>query len=122
MDPRLRYNLVIVHPIHGVIGSCGINVESLENRITSISYFINKCFWGKGYGTEIVSRLISYGFEDLNMTRITATYDPRHNASWKVMESGMKREGFLRHDRFIRGDWRDTCICSILLPEHVRDS
>ncbi len=118
-NPRLRYNFVVVHPSHGVIGSCGINVNSLEHRSASISYFLNKSYWGMGYGTEIALRLISYGFEELNMYRITATCDPRNIASWKIMEkNGMKREGLLRHNQIIRGEWRDSYIYSILLLEY----
>jgi len=74
-NPRLSYNLAVVHPSDGVIGGCGINVNTSEYRSTSIGYFLNKCYWGLGYGSEIARRLISYGFEDLKMYRMTAECD-----------------------------------------------
>jgi ribosomal-protein-alanine N-acetyltransferase len=118
-NPRFRYNLAVVHPTKGVIGSCALNVQSLEYRSASIGYILNRLYWGIGYGTEIARRLIIYGFEDLNMYRMTADCDPQNIASWKVMEkNGMKRDGLLRHNQIIRGEWSDSYIYSILQPEY----
>jgi len=118
-NPRLNYTLAIDHPDHGVIGGCGIYITSTQNRNASIGYCLNRSHWGKGYATEIAGKLIAYGFEALGMHRITATCDPRNTASWRVMEhNAMKREGHLREDKQMRGEWRDSYIYSILRHEY----
>jgi len=118
-NPRLSYTLVIEHQEHGVIGGCGVYVTSTQNRSASIGYSLNRQHWGQGYGTEVAGKLIAYGFEALNMHRLTATCDPRNVASWRVMEhNGMTREGFLREDKLMRGEWRDSLVYSILRHEY----
>ena len=118
-NPRLNYTLAIDHPDHGVIGGCGIYITSTQNRNASIGYCLNSSHWGKGYATEVAGKLIAYGFEALGMHRITATCDPRNTASWRVMEhNNMKREGHLREDKQLRGEWRDSYIYSILRHEY----
>jgi ribosomal-protein-alanine N-acetyltransferase len=118
-NPRLTYNLAVLSSNQEIIGSCGLNVQSLEFRSASIGYVLSKFSWGMGYGTEIARGLISYGFENLNMYRITADCDVRNISSWKVMEkNGVKREGLLRHNQIIHGEWSDSYIYSILLLEY----
>ena len=118
-NPRLDYTLAIEHPDCGVIGGCGVYVTSLQNRNASIGYSLNRSHWGQGYATEVAGKLIAYGFEALNMHRITATCDPRNVASWRVMEhNGMTREGLLREDKLMRGEWRDSLIYGILRHEY----
>jgi len=118
-DPRLNYTLAIEHPDFGIIGSCAIHVTSTKNRNAAIGYVLNRLHWGKGYATEATSKLIAFGFEALGMHRITATCDPRNAASWRVMEhNGMKREGHLREDKQLRGEWRDSLVYGILRHEY----
>jgi len=118
-NPRFNYTLAIEHPQDGVIGGCGVYVTSLQNRNASIGYCLSRLHWGRGYATEVASKLIAYGFEALGMHRITATCDPRNTASWRVMEhSGMRREGLLREDKQVRGEWRDSLVYSILRGEY----
>jgi RimJ/RimL family protein N-acetyltransferase len=117
--PRLNYNFAVVHPNYGVIGGCRIRVRNATNRNASIGYVLNRNYWGKDFGTEIAGKLIEFGFKDLNMHRITAMCDPQNIASWKVMEkNGMMREGLLRQNQLIRGEWRDSYIYSLLFPEY----
>jgi len=118
-DPRLRYTLAVEHPEDGVIGGCGVYIHSVQHKSASIGYCLNRLHWGRGYATEVAGKLIAYGFEALNMHRVTATCDPRNAASWRVMEhNGMAREGLLRHERLVRGEWRDSYLYSVLLPEY----
>lgn len=117
-NPRKKFELAIEHPLNGVIGGCGIYVQNVDNKIAEIGYCLNRDYWGKGYGTEVASLLIEFGFNDLKMHRIVATCDPENIGSWKIMEkNGMTREGVLRENKIIRGKWRDSYIYSILEHE-----
>lgn len=119
-NPRQRYTLAVEHPEGGVIGGCGVYVTSSPNRSASIGYCLSRLHWGRGYGTEVAGKLIAYGFEALGMHRIMATCDPSNAASWRVMEhNGMKREGLLREDKLVRGEWRDSLVYSILRGEYM---
>ena len=52
------------------------------------------------------------------MNKIYAKIDPENLASIKVAEQiGMKKEGFLREDLYIRGKYRDVILMAILKKE-----
>jgi len=117
-NPRIKFELAVEHPLHGLIGGCGIYINNVNNKIAEIGYCLNRSSWGKGYGTEVAASLIEFGFKDLKMHRIAATCDPKNIGSWKIMEkNGMTREGILRENKIIRGNWHDSYIYSILEHE-----
>jgi len=117
VQPRTDYNLAIALN-EEVIGGCGLTIHSLSDKRAEIGYCIRRVDWGKGLGTEVAGELIRFGFKDLKMHRIEAKCDPDNIASYKIMEkNGMQREGVLRQDKNIRGEWRDSYIYSILVHE-----
>jgi ribosomal-protein-alanine N-acetyltransferase len=72
----------------------------------------------KGYCSEAVRIIVDYLFLSNSLNRIQAVTDTRNLPSQKVLEkSGFTREGLLRKTAFIRGDWRDLFIYSILREE-----
>ena len=73
---------------------------------------------GKGYCTEAVKIMVDYLYLSKDTMRIQAQTDVRNVASQKVLEKvGFKKEGTLRKSLFIRGEWRDTFLYSILREE-----
>ena len=72
----------------------------------------------KGYCSETVKIMVDYLFLSKDTGRIQAQTDPRNIASQKVLEKvGFKKEGTLRRSIFIRGEWRDAYVYSILREE-----
>ena len=117
VQPRTDYNLAITLNDE-LIGGCGLTIHSLSDKRAEIGYCIRRVDWGKGVGTEVAGELIRFGFSELKMHRIEAKCDPENIASYKIMEkNGMQREGTLRQDKNIRGEWRDSYIYSILAHE-----
>jgi len=52
------------------------------------------------------------------LVRIQAVTDARNVASQKVLEkAGFQNEGRLRKEEFVRGEWRDRYLYSILREE-----
>jgi ribosomal-protein-alanine N-acetyltransferase len=73
---------------------------------------------GKGYGTEALAIMVDYLFLSKDIMRIQAQTDQRNVASQKVLEkAGFKKEGTLRNNFFMRGEWTDDYIYSILREE-----
>jgi RimJ/RimL family protein N-acetyltransferase len=73
---------------------------------------------GKGYGTEAVTIFVDYLFLSRDLVRIQATTDLRNIASQRILEKvGFKREGIVRKSMFIRGEWRDLQLYSVLREE-----
>jgi RimJ/RimL family protein N-acetyltransferase len=56
-----------------------------------VGYRLLKKFWGKGYATEGSKALVKYGFEILELPKITAIVEPNNNASVNVIKKlGLK--------------------------------
>ena len=72
-------------------------------------------YWGNGFATETVKRIIQFGFEDCKLHRIEAGVATQNLASIKVLEkAGMKCEGIRRKILPIRGEWKDNYHFAIL--------
>jgi ribosomal-protein-alanine N-acetyltransferase len=84
-----------------------------------IGYVIGRKYWGEGLMTEAVKEVIRFGFERMNLNRIQATCFPENIGSYRVMEkAGMKFEGTLREQMFIKGRFQDLKLYSILRKEY----
>ncbi|MCW4050204.1 MAG: GNAT family N-acetyltransferase [Candidatus Bathyarchaeota archaeon] len=115
--PRLSYQLAITMD-EELIGGCGITIQNLKTAEGEVGYVLRKDLWNKGITTEATGALLRFGFETLSLHRIIAKCNPENIGSYRVMEkNGMQREGRLRKNLKIRGEYRDTYIYSILEDE-----
>jgi RimJ/RimL family protein N-acetyltransferase len=75
---------------------------------------------GKGYGTEAVQIMVDYLFLSKDIVRIQAVTNVKNVPSQKVLEKvGFRREGIIRKSGFVRGEWVDACLFSILREEWI---
>lgn len=116
-DRKTRVSWAIEY-VGSVIGGINIGFD-FDNRVGEMGYSIARRFWGKGLTTEAVGAVIDEAFSaypDLN--RIRATADERNVGSLRVMEKlGMVREGVLRQDIYLRGEFKNMVWCGLLRCE-----
>ena len=87
-------------------------------KLLTIAYCLLPAERGKGYCTEAVKIMVDYLFLSKEIPCIQATTHIENKASQRVLEKvGFKKEGILRHRFFIRGEWPDQIIFSILKEE-----
>lgn len=73
-----------------------------------IGYWVHSRFCGRGIGTVACALGVRHGFMRVGLHRITATHLPENEASAKILASnGFRREGLLRQNLHIDGQWRD---------------
>jgi len=73
---------------------------------------------GKGYGAEATQLMVDNLFIYRNIVRIQATANVENKAAQRVLEKvGFKAEGTIRKLSFVRGEWKDKTLYSILLEE-----
>jgi RimJ/RimL family protein N-acetyltransferase len=74
-----------------------VGLAELKPRKTGdweIVYIFGKEAWGKGYATEVGRALVGFGFERLDLARVTATVDYDNAVSRRVLEKlGMRQIG-----------------------------
>jgi RimJ/RimL family protein N-acetyltransferase len=72
----------------------------------------------QGYGTLAVKDLTNRLFQNEDLERVQAMINEDDKAAQKVLEkAGYQREGKLRKSAFIRGNWKDQLLYSILKDE-----
>lgn len=99
----------------GYVGHCGINNISKNCNHGNLVYFISKDFWNKGYATEASKLMISFGFENLSLNRISGICMSHNTASARVLEkAGMQYEGLGRSEILKDGRYIDVMHFSVL--------
>jgi RimJ/RimL family protein N-acetyltransferase len=79
-----RWAVHIKHDLE-FIGWCGLKYRPELNEI-DIGYRFKRSAWGKGYATEAAFASIKYGFEKLNLPKITGRAVPGNVGSLRVLE------------------------------------
>ena len=89
--------------------------------IASLGLGIDEDHAGRGLATEIASRVLAFGFEDLKVHRIQADVALENPACIRVLEKiGMVREGVSRDCIFAQGRWWTEAKYAMLEDEHRR--
>jgi RimJ/RimL family protein N-acetyltransferase len=87
-------------------------------KLLTIAYCLLPTQRGNGYCTEAAQILVDYLFLCKEIECIQATTHIKNIASQKVLEKiGFKKEGILRKRFYIRGDWQDQFLFSIIKNE-----
>ncbi|AEY66793.1 GNAT family protein [Clostridium sp. BNL1100] len=119
-EPRkfIRF-AIILKSNNRLIGECGLNCPIHFHKGGEIVYRLSKEYWGRGYATESVKEVISFGFKELSLHRIDALCDSRNLDSIKVLQkAGMIYEGCMREHRWVKERWRDSVLYSIPNTEY----
>jgi ribosomal-protein-alanine N-acetyltransferase len=89
-------------------------------RAGHIGYWIDRNFANRGYTTQAVQLLSSYGFSELGLHRIEINVRPENAASCKVAEkAGFTFEGHRKAFLHIDGAWRDH-VCFVKYNELIQ--
>lgn len=109
---------VVVRETGTLVGDVTFVWNSREHRQGGIGYVFHPAHTGHGYATEASRALLKLGFEELQLHRIQAELDGRNTASARLLERlGMRREGHLRENEFLDGEWSDEVIYAMLARE-----
>jgi RimJ/RimL family protein N-acetyltransferase len=86
-----------------------------------ITVVIERSEQRKGYGSEAVRGLLDFGFNGLNMRRITAYCDDRNEAFTKLAAKiGLRQEGLFYGDRYVKEEWVNTVYYALLKEEYAK--
>jgi [ribosomal protein S5]-alanine N-acetyltransferase len=89
-----------------------------EHARAEMAYVLARSHWGRGLMTEAVRAVIRFGFERMGLNRIEARCISENAASARVMEkAGMTYEATFRQREFIKGEYRDMKVYSVLRRE-----
>ncbi len=73
-----------------LIGEISINIRECESA--EIGYWLGEPYWGQGYMSESIAKIVDFGFERLNLTSIYATVDKNNpNSIHVLVKQGFKQ-------------------------------
>ena len=100
------------------IGGCGVNSVDWKNSYAVVGIFLRKSHWSKGYGTDAMSILLRFIFEEMNLNKVALeTYSFNERAVASYRKAGFKIEGVLREQIFREGRYYDKLLMGILRSE-----
>ncbi len=102
------------------VGTCQLrNIENV-NRSAELQIRIgDPQNHGRGLGTAAVGELIQFGFEDLNLRRISLQVFANNERAIRVYQKcGFAIEGCLRQAVYVDGHWLDIVCMGLLKEKH----
>lgn len=101
-----------------MIGQANLRLASEEYRQGELGYLLHPDHHKRGFGTEVATALLRLGFEGAGLHRVYGQCDARNVGSARVMErAGMRLEGHLRENEFVKNTWTDTLIYAMLAAD-----
>jgi RimJ/RimL family protein N-acetyltransferase len=114
---------VVPDGVGHVVGDVTLFWTSATHRSGEIGFILHPHHQGKGYAREASIPLLSMGFEQLDLHRITGRLDARNDASAAVLRGlGMRQEAHLVQNEWFRGEWSDELVFGLLREEWERAS
>lgn len=96
------------------IGLIALKLGNKQLRTGEVWYKLHLNYWGQGFGTEALNKILDFGFEHLKLHRIEAGCAVDNIGSIKVLEkAGMIREGRKRQVLPLKSGWSDNFIYAI---------
>ena len=104
-----------------VIGWCGYHTWYTNHLRAEIGYeFYDEKDMGKGLMSEAMHKVITYGFNNMNLHRIEAFVAPANRASLRILAKfGFIEEGLMREHYRKDGANTDSAVYSLLKHEYT---
>jgi ribosomal-protein-serine acetyltransferase len=103
------------------LGNVSIWFLSRGFRSGEVGYWVRSDMAGTGIATEVARRVLRIGFEELGLHRVILRIAIGNRPSERVAEKlGFIREGVLREEIKVRGQWLDHSVWGLLEHEYQR--
>jgi RimJ/RimL family protein N-acetyltransferase len=105
----------------GAIGMCDLMRIEAPSRTAELGIWIGRPWWAGGYGTDAVRTICRFGFEHVNLHRITLYVNADNGQAIRAYEHvGFRHEGSLREAAFVHGGRVDQLVMGLLAGD-LRD-
>ena len=117
-DPKTFRWIVELKDNGEVIGTIDVSKKFLQFGTCEIGYCYGEKFWGQGYGTEALKRVMEYLFKEADADVVWAEHMTLNPASGKVMaKAGLKYETILHKRVNDKNGHKDDLIVYYLTKE-----
>jgi len=105
------------------LGMVSYHDGHIRNKRAAIGYIINPARQRQSIGTEAVSAMLDFCFEQLSLHRLQAFIHPDNRASRGLAEKlGFRCEGRLRDHLRVGDTWRDEMVYALLRSDRLSEA
>lgn len=95
------------------IGGIGLHPDTLKPGVkpykSEVGYWLGEPYWGKGYASKALQKILEYAFDELNMVRVFAhTFVGNEKSELLLKRNGFEFEGLLRKAHMKDGKLYDS--------------
>ena len=119
---RMEYKMwdLILLENDEVIGDCGYHTWYTNHRRAEVGYGLKEEFRQKGFMYEALSKILEYGFQEMNLSRVEAYLSPDNKASKGLVEKcGFTQEGLLRGHYNNEDTFSDSFVYGLLKSDSL---
>lgn len=112
-DAGWSFNFYAFHKITGaLIGASQIwGVQRGDCQRGTLGFWVINTHWRQGFGLEMATATLAYGFDELDLHRIEAEVLPENTASMILCQKlGMQSEGIRSGALRVNGEWKDHAV------------
>ena len=103
---------------HKVIGTVGFVNWNRVNNEAEIGFALSELYWNRGIVTEAVKKIVSFGFQKMELTKIISRCKEQNIGSFRVLEKcGFSFNGISKNNMFIKGKLEDMRLYSYLAED-----
>jgi len=103
----------------GHAGNVSVWFVSRSYRIGEVGYWVRSDATRRGIATEAAARVLQIAYDELNLHRVILRIAIGNTASERVAEKlGFLREGLLREEIKVKGQWLDHTVWGLLENEY----
>ena len=115
-DKNQIYFAIEVKKTKKYVGNLGLRDVNWKDRNGDFFIYIgDKRFWRQGLGTEATRLFVEYSFNNLNLHKVCLRVVDFNIGAIKSYEKvGFEREGILREEVFIKGQYHDIIRMAII--------
>jgi [ribosomal protein S5]-alanine N-acetyltransferase len=116
---RKNFSFAAIHrPTNQLIGSCGLMRSDANGPQYGFGYVLHRDWWRRGFGREMVSALVEFGFRELGARRLWAHVFVGNVGSARIVEElGFREEGVALQSFYVRNTWFDVRTFAMLRSE-----
>lgn len=86
-EPRSHHRWIIIRKSDGTrMGTCGFHAWDREKHRTEVGYDLKEEFWGKGYMSEALEKILKFAADDMKAETVEAHIYPENANSVRLAE------------------------------------
>jgi RimJ/RimL family protein N-acetyltransferase len=79
-----------------------------------------KALWGRGYGSDAIRTVLRHAFTGMGLNRVSLTTDEHNSRALRCYQKcGFVREGLMRQQRLVDGQFRNSVLLGVLREEFL---